>query len=193
MTDLLDLLKYVVPSLVVFATAYYFFSAFLSKYTEKDKESSQILLKTTQLLIGQEEKRQKAIIASEQYKTIMPVRLQAYERLMLLLERISLTNLVMRSNKAGATAHQMQATLIKTIREEFDHNLSQQIYISPESWTAIKNAKEECIQNINLAASKLKDDADSLALAQKILEISGNNQGISKAMSILKAEARSLF
>ncbi len=194
MTDLLEILKYVMPSLVVFATAYYFFTSFISKYSEKDKESNQILLKTIQVLISQEDKRHKNTLQAEQQKSITPVRLQAYERLILLLERISLPNLVMRINQAGIPAMQMQAQYIKTIREEFDHNLSQQVYISSKTWLAIKNAKEESIQKINLAASKIEDSADSMALSKKILEISGiENSKHNQAMELIKSEARSLF
>lgn len=72
---------------------------------------------------------------------ITPVRLQAYERVTLFLDRISPNSLVMRTYKAGMTGRMLQGELIKSIRSEFEHNMSQQIYMSNQAWELVKNSK----------------------------------------------------
>ncbi len=97
-----------------------------------------------------------------------PLQLQAYERLLLLVDRIALPNIISRTPSEGLSARDMQYVLTKNIREEFDYNVTQQIYVTPESWNAIKNLKEKNILYINQVAQELPSDAIGMDL-QKIL------------------------
>ncbi len=92
-------------------------------------------------------------------KTITPIKLQAYERIVLFLERISTESLIMRTVKPGMTAQQLHSALIANIRSEYEHNLSQQIYMSNEAWEMVKNAKGTVIRIINNIATKLPPTA----------------------------------
>jgi hypothetical protein len=128
-------------------------------------------------------------------KQLTPIRLQAYERLTLFLERITPSNLVLRVYQPGMSSFQLQQALISAVREEFGHNLSQQIYISNTAWDLVRNCKEETIKLINIAASKLNDQATGSDLSTTILEISiqANIQAWKKAMDFIKEEIRQLF
>jgi hypothetical protein len=103
------------------------------------------------------------------------LQLQAYERLILLTERIALPNLIGRLKQDGMSARQMQALLTEAIRQEFDHNVTQQIYVSPESWDAIRNLKEQNIFIVNQVASFLPPQATALDLNKHLLEMIAQN------------------
>ncbi len=98
-----------------------------------------------------------------------PLQLQAYERLILLVDRIALPNVISRTPSEGLTARDMQHILTKNIREEFDYNVTQQIYVTPESWNALKNLKEKNILYINQVAQELAPDATGMDLQKFLL------------------------
>src|SRR5213083_1483007 len=85
------------------------------------------------------------------------MRLQAYERLILLTDRIALPNLISRLNLPGISAREMQHLLTQNIREEFNHNTTQQIYVTPEAWNAIRNLKDQNMLIINKLAGTLPE------------------------------------
>ncbi len=97
------------------------------------------------------------------------LQLQAYERLILLVDRIALPNLISRTVGEGLSARDMQQILCKNIKDEFDYNVTQQIYISPAAWNAVKNLKEKNILTINQIGELLPIDASSLDLKKSIL------------------------
>jgi hypothetical protein len=99
------------------------------------------------------------------------LQLQAYERLILLADRIALPNLISRVNQQGLNVKEMQALLTQSTRQEFDHNITQQIYVSPEAWDAIRNLKEQNLLIINQVASILPADASGLDLNKNLLEL----------------------
>lgn len=173
MDDFLDILKYILPSGVVFATAYYVLKVMLDN--EQRKRLLEIKLKNQ--------------------TTITPVRLQAYERIILFLERISPNNLIFRVFDAEFSAAQFQAVLNQAIRDEFEHNLSQQLYISSPAWDMVKNAKEEMIKMVNIAAVQLESDATSTELSGKIFSMSSeiSQLPVNKAIEVVKNEVRQLF
>lgn len=107
----------------------------------------------------------------ESQKIVTPIKFQAYERIVLFLERISLDNLVMRIYKGGMSPKQLQSELLNVIRTEYEHNLSQQVYISTSSWRMVRTVKEETIKIINTAASSLPDSASGLEMSQLILRL----------------------
>lgn len=98
------------------------------------------------------------------------MQLSAYERLILLVDRIALHNLVSRLNQPGASARDMQMLLTQSIKEEFDYNITQQIYVSAEAWNAVKNLKEQNMLVVNQIAATLPANATGLDLNKFILE-----------------------
>jgi len=116
-------------------------------------------------------KKKTAAKAAASNVTPVQLQLQAYERLILLSERISLTNLVNRVSSVGLSAKEMQAQLTETIKQEFDHNVTQQIYVSAEAWDAVRNLKEQNIFIINQVASFLPGDATGYDLSKHIIEM----------------------
>ena len=98
-------------------------------------------------------------------------QLQAYERLILLTDRIALPNLIQRANQPGFTAREMQALLTQTIRQEFEHNITQQIYVSAEAWDVVRNYKEQNILIINQVSSFLPEDASGNDLNKHLLDL----------------------
>ena len=100
-----------------------------------------------------------------------PLQLQAYERLVVLTERISLPNLVSRTNQPGFSAREMQLLLLESIKQECEYNSSQQIYVSPVAWQALINLKEQNMLIINQVAQTLPADAKGIDLSKKIMEI----------------------
>jgi len=173
MEAILDILKYILPSVITFLAAYLIIKRFLDN-----------------------DYRKKSIdIRMQNQKIIQPIRLQAYERLVLLLERVSLPALVQRTHKQGMSARMLQSELLKAIRAEFDHNLSQQVYITNKSWDSVKTAKEETIKAINIAASRLNDDATGMDLINVIFDLITKVDRLPTdiAIDILKMEARQIF
>jgi len=134
-------------------------------------------------------------VTNSDHATILPLRLQAYERLVLFLERIHPSNLVVRLNTGDLTAFQLQSLLVRTIREEFEYNLSQQLYISLKSWELIKNAKEETISMINLSTTGLTEQAGSSELVKKVFELtlSRGKLPVESALEEVKLEVQKLF
>jgi hypothetical protein len=128
-------------------------------------------------------------------ETTLPIRLQAYERISLLLERISLNNLIIRLNDSNYSAKEFQQVLTMSVREEYNHNLSQQIYVGDQVWQLTTQAVEDVIATINQAADALHPEARSLDLAKKTLEVQSQKEinPIDQALLAVKNEVRGLF
>jgi hypothetical protein len=171
--EILEILKYTVPALIVFLTAF-----FLIKYQ-----------------IDLEKKRLNANLVMKNQDIITPLRLQAYERIILYLERISPESLIMRVNKSGMTTKQLHTELLKSIRAEFDHNLSQQIYLSNKSWEMVKRARQEMTKLVNTSASKVESQAPSIKLSQIILEsvVEAKSSPSLEAINYVKKEIQQIF
>lgn len=102
---------------------------------------------------------------------IRQMQLQAYERLILLTDRIALPNLISRVNQPGLSARDMQSLLTHSIRQEFEHNITQQIYVSAEAWDAIRNFKEQNLLIINQVGSFLPAEATGMDLNKHLLDL----------------------
>ncbi|WKN45975.1 hypothetical protein [Tunicatimonas pelagia] len=128
-------------------------------------------------------------------ETTLPIRLQAYERLSLLLERIAPNNLILRLNDSNYSAKEFQHVLTTSVREEYNHNLSQQIYVGDQAWQLTTQAVEDIIATVNQAADTLPAEARSLDLAKKTLEIQSQKEvnPIAQALFEVKKEVRALF
>lgn len=118
-----------------------------------------------------EEAKDKLSIDKSRLEIIMPARMQAYERIILFLERTQPENLVRRVLKSNVSARAFQAELAATVRSEYEHNISQQIYVSLTSWAMVKTATEETIRLVNVAGSKVPATGSATELGEKILEI----------------------
>ena len=107
---------------------------------------------------------------AESYFSTRPLQLQAYERLVLLTERIAIPNLISRANQPGMSAREMQTLLIESIKQEFEYNASQQIYVSPVAWGAVRDLKEQNMLIINQVSSFLPEDAKGIDLNKTLLD-----------------------
>jgi hypothetical protein len=145
--------------------------------------------------INKEIDLKKLEIRTRSIETILPNRLQAYERMCLFLERISPPNLLLRLNNQGYSAREFHKLLLDEIRNEYNHNVSQQIYMSEEVWSMIKNAKEDLTILINEASSGMEPEATSLDLARRIFELTLEKkvEPIGHALSELKKEIQQTF
>ncbi|MCX6239607.1 MAG: hypothetical protein NTY07_19010 [Bacteroidia bacterium] len=168
-----EILKIVLPAIIVFLTAYFLFRDML----ENSQKQREFEFRVTNS------------------REVTPVRLQAYERLALLLERISPQSLLMRVSPNEVNASDYHQQLLSHIRQEFEHNFSQQIYVSAILWETIRGARENLIGIINKSAEEINDDATALTLSKKIIEnyIEEENQAIVIAMNELKKEVGKLF
>lgn len=173
MEILLEILKYTVPSLIVFLTVL-------------------IMLRTWS---RNEERKRKIEFNMHLKDDILPVRLQAYERSILLLERISPESLIMRVSRPDYSARQFQQEMLSQVTSEFEHNIAQQTYISTEAWEKIKSAKNQIIHLINETAGEVKPDAKGPTLGKLILErlTELKNSPSQVAIDFLKQEVKSLF
>jgi hypothetical protein len=173
MDALIDFIKILVPASVVLYAAYLIVRSFITREIELKKLE----------------------VRGRSIETVLPNRLQAYERMTLFLERINPQNLLLRLSGSGLSAAELQRVLLEEIRNEYNHNASQQVYMSEEVWNQIRSAKEDLILTINDAASKLPQGAMALELSKKIFEMSLEKPAdlIAQALSALKEEIQKTF
>ena len=171
--------KFVVPCIIIFGALYYF----TNKWFEI--QSQKIKLDATQKSITQKEE-------SHSDKIFLPLKIDAVQRLVLFLERVSLVNLVMRLHNPALPAGAFQQKLLETVRTEFDHNLAQQVFVSSENWEIVKSSKEEIVKIINMSATQLQPTALSGDLGKAIFEITSQLrvQPTDVAIESLKRELR---
>lgn len=165
-----QLFAYLLPSIVTGAIAFYFF----------------------RMHTNNEEGRRRFLLHKDSQKDTLPIRLQAYERMALFLERIALNSLVVRVAPQGQDKNNYENLLIKQVENEFDHNLSQQIYMTDECWNVIKAAKSATIRMIRSAGMSESDTADKLR--EDILNQMMEKQSPSAtALSFVKKEIGELW
>ncbi|MCD9019503.1 DUF7935 family protein [Parachryseolinea silvisoli] len=147
------------------------------------------------MFIEKEIELKKLEVRSRSIETLLPNRLQAYERMTLFLERISPQNLLVRLNASGMPAREFHQLLLAEIRNEYNHNASQQVYMSEEVWNLLKGAKEDLIVTINDASSEMGPESSSLDLSKKIFEKSVNKpvDPMAHALTELKKEIQRIF
>jgi hypothetical protein len=173
MDALIEFGKLLIPAAVVLYAAYLLVRSFIQKEIEMKRLE----------------------VRSRSIETVLPNRLQAYERMALFLERMSPQNLLIRLNTAAMPAREFHQLLLAEIRNEYNHNVSQQIYMGEDVWNLIKSAKEELTVTINESASELPADSSSLELAKRIFEKTMNKpaDSMAHAMSELKKEIQRTF
>lgn len=130
----------------------------------------------------------------EVLRLVTPIRLQAYERMALFLERISPNSLILRCFQPGMDMKLLQGVMTKNIRDEWEHNLSQQVYLSSEAWNRIRDAKEQMINLVNSSAVQLDGKANPADLAGAIFATAAQSQTpTDEALEFLKTEIRSIY
>lgn len=169
----MEILAYCIPSLVVLAAVW---------------------IVMHKLYANEQEKRLWELKKASQ-KEITPTRLRAYERLTLLLERTQPEHMIMEINVVDYTTIQLQQHLLRTIRQEFDHNLSQQVYVSDELWQKILLARDEMAAFITTIAAQMAPDSTALDYAKAMMTAYAQNGATPHeiALTALKEEAKNLF
>ncbi len=173
METFLEILKYSIPALIVFATIY----TIMKKYMD-----NQYALESLKFRQGQNQ-------------DILPLKLQAYERLMLLCERISIPNLTYRLANKDITKEQLQTAMMIAIQQEYEHNLTQQIYVSDKLWDIINLAKDQTIQLIGKASEGMQaGDPPSMLVerATRLIDSMSMNP-LEQAKSAIKQEIKQLL
>ena len=173
MEYLFQLIGQIIPAILIFLLAWFFLKRV---YDSLDKKALS------------EEKR-------EQIRIVTPLRLQAYERLILMLERLTPNALVMRAQSGSKSVAQMQLTLLKGIREEFDHNISMQMYVSEHAWERVVVARDEIVQLVKIAGAGVNPESSPLELSRAMLEMNEKLQSPAwqVAVQVLKQEVRNLY
>lgn len=173
MEVLLQIALILIPAGAVLLTTIFF----LKRESAKEVRSVQIELK------------------KQRQEFFLPNRVEAYQRALLLMERIHPNSLVMRLHNPGLPAKALQAEFLKAIREEYDHNVAQQLYISPQGWQMIKNSKEETIKIINIAGNQMQATSMGLDLSAKIFEIVAEIGQLPSEITVdyLKKEFQEMF
>lgn len=177
-----QLVCFVIPAAAFFASAYFF----TTKWAEIQREK----MKITALAKPKSQTQQIPSAGPSTKDIFFPMQVDAAQRLVLFLERIAPNNLIMRLNNPGLPARAFQQLLLENIRSEYEHNLAQQIFISPDAWNLVKNSKEDLIKIINMAATNLPQTATCLDLSRAIFEITAQlkSQPTDRAILFIKSE-----
>lgn len=170
---LLEIVKITVPALIVFLTVYYLLRTYLDK-------QYQIRL----LELNKDHKKQS-----------LPLRMQAYERLSMFCERISIPSLLLRLRRDQPTASDLRIAMLLTIQQEFEHNITQQVYVSSQLWEIIQLARNETVNTINGIAERVDPEAPSRELAGTLLTYLNEQEKdpLQVALAGIKKEAALLF
>lgn len=143
-------------------------------------------------LLRREDYRGGVELRKGQQATTLPLRLQAYERLSLLCERIQVNNLLLRAEREGRTANELRAVLLLNIQQEYEHNITQQIYVSEKLWQIVQAARDDTAEMISLAADAGGSAQDMANRLVNMLVERGDNP-LNTAQRAIRQEAGALF
>ncbi|PKP16039.1 MAG: hypothetical protein CVU06_15430, partial [Bacteroidetes bacterium HGW-Bacteroidetes-22] len=202
---LLEIILLTIPALLVLATAVWLLhmmsTRLISQIAKPDPAieiNAKVALQTASALkawLDVEARKTNAASQTENSKATLPLRLQACERLVLMLERINLTSVLMRCGDSSQNVNQLEIGMLQSVRDEFEHNITQQLFVSAEVWHLIRIAREEAIALIKQASSGLAPEAPATELMVKIIEVQ-NNLAVSsteQALNALREEVKQLF
>ncbi|MFV0392098.1 MAG: hypothetical protein ACK5KP_09495 [Paludibacteraceae bacterium] len=169
----MDTLKFIIPVLLVLLVAYYL----LYRFFKNESERRELELKKMNLQI------------------VTPTRLRAYERLALFLERINPNNMLVNKFEGSGNCIEFQTAILNDIRREFEHNASQQIYVSEMLWEEIEEVRDDLVQLINSAATQCKPEEPAANLANIVIQVYNTPEetALSIALQTLKEEVKTLF
>ncbi len=134
-------------------------------------------------------------LKKQRQEFFLPNRVDAYQRAVLLMERIHPNSLIMRTINPGLPSAAYQAELLKAIRDEYDHNVAQQLFITPGLWEMVKNSKEETVKIVNIAGKQMQPTSMSTDLAAKIFELTAEIGELPSDITVkaLKEDLQRLF
>lgn len=142
-----------------------------------------------------QKRRDELAVSKANRQDLKPLQMQAYERLILFLERLQPDNLMMRMQRPGMSARALHTSMLKAIRQEYEHNMTQQLYVSPSAWKLVLMAKDEVTKLVNISSAQLATDASSVDLASKMASLVGQLEKVPTDVAIqgLKLEFQSKF
>ena len=142
-----------------------------------------------------QKRRDELAVSKANRQDLKPLQMQAYERLILFLERLQPDNLMMRTQRPDMSARVLHASMLKAIRQEYEHNMTQQLYVSPSAWSLVLTAKDETAKLINISATQLADDATAIDLGSQMMTVINQLNKIPTDVAIngLKLEFQSKF
>lgn len=136
-----------------------------------------------------------AEVTGEERSTLLQLRLQAHERLIVFVDRLNPSNLFLRLHQPGITAKELQALILNEVRAEYQHNVSQQLYLSSSNWEVLSKLKDDTLAMINNAVNTLSPDASGVELSKKVLEhvAAINENPYDLTIELLKKDIHQLF
>lgn len=169
LSTILEIIKVSVPALIVFLTV----RSLMQEYFKKEFHLKNL---------EQNQPKQAATL---------PLKLQAYERLSLFCERIAVPTLLFRLRQDGMSAKQLRVVLLLNIQQEYEHNITQQVYVSAQLWEIIKMARDDSVNTISLAMDSIPEGADGKALASAVFQLLEQRglTAVDKALQAIKKEA----
>lgn len=190
--DTTTLILLLTPSILMLLVLFFFLWRYDKLIFKNSKQFADQLGNLMKMSVIQQESFTKLMRNTEVQKLVIPIRLQAYERLLLFLERIQIEGLVMRISKPGMNVFQLHSALGHTIREEFEHNISQQLYVTDLAWQQVQVGREKIIQLINAASKQVKSDDESTKLVSFLFDYSAELEKfqIIDQIQVLKDEMR---
>ncbi len=184
MEELGEVLMYFVPAMLVLVAMFVVVKRFIDAHTTEVKS---FLERDLKMKLAEEK--------NTRWRDSQPLKLQACERLILFLERISPNSILLRVNRSGLSAVQLHSDLLATVRAEYEHNLSQQLYVSEEAWAEVISAKETMIKLFHLSFKLAGNNASSIQMSTQIFEqvIKLEETPTQQAIDFIKAEARQML
>ena len=173
LSAILEIIKITIPALVVFFTVYYL----MKQHLENDYRVKMLDFK------------------QNQQNTTIPLRLQAYERLSLFCERISIPSLMLRVRSNEMSASDLRLSMMIAVQKEFEHNITQQVYVSDQLWQIVKIARDDVVNIINLVYAQVNPGSDAREYGQALFRFLEERQGVplDKALEAIKKEASLLM
>lgn len=161
------------PLIIIFLFVYYMIKSFFDQFDKKRQQELKI----------------------KYSEETLPLRLQAYERIIILLERIKPESMVLRLVEDNMTVIELQKALLQNIREEYEHNLSQQIYLSTEAWKMVVAARQSIIQLVSSTASEHQHNSPYMKYATDLLDefASSNDDPVSSAINFIEKEVKEIL
>ncbi len=161
------------PLIIIFLFVYYMLKSFFDQFDKKRQHELKI----------------------KYSEETLPLRLQAYERIIIFLERIKPESMVLRLVEENMSVIELQKTLLQNIREEFEHNLSQQIYLSSEAWKMVVAARQSIIQLVSTTAAEHQPDAPYIEYATDLLDefASSNEDPVNAAINFIEKEVKDIL
>ena len=137
--SLINGISYVLPAVVTGFVAYYMFNGFIN-HQNSDKQLE---------------------LLAEKKRETLPIKLKAYERMLIFCDRINPVKLLLRVKPLSDNTNDYLQLLIANIDQEFEHNLVQQLYVTQDTWLSIVASKRAIINKLRQVA-EISNSANDL-------------------------------